>query len=387
MRNVPPTPANYAQRSGRADGPARPPWSPPTAPAATATTATTSGARTRWSRSVAAPRLDLGNEDLVRSHVQAIWLAETELPLGRAMPELIDIGDPELPLLRHVREQINAELPQERARQRAERMLGHFVVELKRTPHGGTTNGSNASCDRRRASSTPPVSGGGPSTSGPRPNANSSTTAPTTTPHRRRPAARQTPPRRGRDPAETAAQRAGRRHLSDFNPYRYLASEGFLPGYSFPRLPLAAYIPGRGGKLADRDGDYLQRSRFIAIREFGPGALIYHEGSRYQVKRVQVPTEEGGDVATGEAPPPPKLRIPPRAASWSRHLRDLRDAAPHRHRRLDATHTVFTERRERISSDEEERRRASSWRRPTASMTTASAADAWRRERPTGTGR
>ena len=24
---------------------------------------------------------------------------------------------------------------------------------------------------------------------------------------------------------------------ADFNPYRYLASEGFLPGYSFPRLP------------------------------------------------------------------------------------------------------------------------------------------------------
>ncbi|MEK8170890.1 hypothetical protein NKH77_19030 [Streptomyces sp. M19] len=30
--------------------------------------------------------------------------------------------------------------------------------------------------------------------------------------------------------------------MSDFFPYRYFASEGFLPGYSFPRLPLAAYI-------------------------------------------------------------------------------------------------------------------------------------------------
>ena len=32
---------------------------------------------------------------------------------------------------------------------------------------------------------------------------------------------------------------------SDFYSYRYFASEGFLPGYNFPRLPLSAYIPGR----------------------------------------------------------------------------------------------------------------------------------------------
>ena len=31
---------------------------------------------------------------------------------------------------------------------------------------------------------------------------------------------------------------------SDFYTYRYLATEGFLPGYNFPRLPLLAYIPG-----------------------------------------------------------------------------------------------------------------------------------------------
>ncbi|MDQ3455402.1 MAG: DEAD/DEAH box helicase, partial [Actinomycetota bacterium] len=50
---------------------------------------------------------------------------------------------------------------------------------------------------------------------------------------------------------------------TDFYSYRYLASEGFLPGYSFPRLPLAAYIPARRGTKLD--GDYLQRPRFIAI--------------------------------------------------------------------------------------------------------------------------
>ena len=36
---------------------------------------------------------------------------------------------------------------------------------------------------------------------------------------------------------------------SDFYAYRYLASEGFLPGYNFPRLPLLAYIPARRERI------------------------------------------------------------------------------------------------------------------------------------------
>src|SRR5262249_22587521 len=67
---------------------------------------------------------------------------------------------------------------------------------------------------------------------------------------------------------------------TDFYYSGYFASEGFLPAYSFPRLPLAAYIPGLNGR---REGDYIQRPRFIGIAEFGPGAVIYHEGARYQV--------------------------------------------------------------------------------------------------------
>jgi hypothetical protein len=71
---------------------------------------------------------------------------------------------------------------------------------------------------------------------------------------------------------------------SDFYTYRYLATEGFLPGYNFPRLPLMAYIPasldGRGGQT------YLQRPRFLALSEFGPRSLVYHEGRAYRVVRA-----------------------------------------------------------------------------------------------------
>ena len=71
---------------------------------------------------------------------------------------------------------------------------------------------------------------------------------------------------------------------SDFYTYRYLATEGFLPGYNFPRLPLLAYVP------ASRDGrgrqTYLQRPRFLALAEFGPRSLVYHEGRAYRVVRA-----------------------------------------------------------------------------------------------------
>jgi hypothetical protein len=87
---------------------------------------------------------------------------------------------------------------------------------------------------------------------------------------------------------------------SDFYTYRYLATEGFLPGYNFPRLPLYAFVPavGTGGPKAA----YLQRARFLAISEFGPGSLIYHEGRGYRVYKAKLPsglrTEDGGRLAT-----------------------------------------------------------------------------------------
>ena len=83
MRNVPPTPANYAQRSGRPGAAASRRWSSPTAPPAVRTTSTSSSGREQMvAGAVAPPRLDLANEDLVRAHVHAVWLAETGLYLG-----------------------------------------------------------------------------------------------------------------------------------------------------------------------------------------------------------------------------------------------------------------------------------------------------------------
>ncbi len=75
--------------------------------------------------------------------------------------------------------------------------------------------------------------------------------------------------------------------LSEFYPYRYLASEGFLPGYNFTRLPLRVFLP-----TTDSSGEFISRSRAIAMREFGPQNIIYHNGRKYRVCQLVVQDAE-----------------------------------------------------------------------------------------------
>jgi hypothetical protein len=70
---------------------------------------------------------------------------------------------------------------------------------------------------------------------------------------------------------------------ADFYPYRYLAGEGFIPGYNFPRLPLRALVSSAEAAEA------IDRPRFLGLSEFGPGNVIYHEGRRHRVVSCVVP--------------------------------------------------------------------------------------------------
>lgn len=79
----------------------------------------------------------------------------------------------------------------------------------------------------------------------------------------------------------------GAAELSEFYPYRYLASEGFLPGYNFTRLPLRIFVPEGA-----TSGEFISRPRALALREFGPLNRIYHNGRKYLVSQMIVQDAE-----------------------------------------------------------------------------------------------
>jgi very-short-patch-repair endonuclease len=360
MRNVPPTPANYAQRSGRAGRSGQ--------PAVALTYCATGNAHDayyfRRSRdmvagAVAPPRLELGNQDLVRAHAHSLWLVACDLDLKASMVDLLDIDQPDQPLRPEVQAHVTSQASRTAAidaittvltatsevtsapwwtntwvtdtvdraparfNQAADRWRGLYREAQAELDHANTTlktiGASEASKQRAR----------------------------------------------GRISEARAALDLLKGQVDDvlqgdFYTYRYFASEGFLPGYSFPRLPLSAFIPAQR-RTRSGEGDFIQRPRFLAISEFGPGAFIYHEGSRYQVNRVSLPARDDGSGVNiteikrcthcgylHESNTPTSVEFCEHCGAGSL------DVMPQMMRLL----SVKTRRRDRISADEEERQRA-----------------------------
>lgn len=272
MRNVPPSPANYAQRQGRAGRAAQP-----------STVVTFCAAQGRSGTHdqyffkrperiiagrIAAPRFLLDNEALLRSHMNALILGAREDDLSEDLTSWVRLGEEAGGITDEFKIKLNLFLTTHRKTliKRGEAAFrdvfddAGFVTDAL---IAGTIDGFTDALDRDMQALV--AYDNELKVERDELNAKADAQGLDRTEERRRVAVER-------------LRRKIREGRNDYYPLAWLAQRGFLPTYAFPRQAVLLRFNNREQPRV--------RSRSIALREFAPGNSIYHLGNRYQVTKA-----------------------------------------------------------------------------------------------------
>ncbi len=283
LRNIPPNPANYAQRAGRAGRNGR--------AALIMAFAQHGNAHDQYffdgnrpemiAGAVQPARIELTNEELLRAHVHSNWLSRAEVKLDPSIGQVLDLEAEGYPLRPDIKQDIEKPQPvalsdvrqlidRETQLNKAEWLTDDWIEQVVRN---APTEFDRAFERWRELYLQADRAYDAAAREAKRPYVSSV---------ERRSAERRL--------ADAQREMALLRNYttsdeSDFYSYRYLAGEGFLPGYNFPRLPVRAFVSNQQNLYS------ISRARPLGLSEFGPGNTIYYEGRKHRVSGVTLPIE------------------------------------------------------------------------------------------------